>query len=792
MEMFFRILKRDLKRKKTVNVILLLFIILASMFLASSVNNLVTVNGAVEHFIEISKVPDYFTLSVSENDVIGEYLKQNEAVKDYEILNTFNLMNEQITITDCAQEPGKSKYERTNTLCIESVPENYMKVYDADDNILKLEEGEIAFSKAEAEANGLHEGDRVKIKIGEVEQEFEISAIVKDVVFGSQMMGFKRLFITQRDFEKYEQQEHLVYAKIYCIDYQDEEKFKDGWNKQNFNIMTNVEKETIKMCYIMDMLVAAILIVVSICLILIAFLVLRFTIVFTLQEDYKEIGIMKAIGMRDIGIRSVYLIKYLAISIAGSAIGLILSFPFGNMLLKQTIVNIVVDHAGSNIMIHLLSAVVIIAIVLAFCYHSTGQLKKHSAMDAIRNGSNGERYKVKNRLKLGKRKQMRPDLYMALNDILCGFKRFSILGITFCIGTMLILLPLSAVNTLKSDDIVNLFSLSPSDAYIDNGRMDLYVAEHSKNMLLEDMENMKKELEKHGIEGYVGTEVGYIVPCHAGNEEELFSYYTLQPEGSWKREYTLLEGREPVSENEIAITDLTAEEMGVDIGDSVYFQQESGTKEYIITGTYQSMMNMGKGFRVSDKAQIEYDFIAGIICMQVEIPSMESEEALLKLKEIFPEYKIQLTGEFINSMIGGVMEQLDTMMVFIVGIVLVINSLITILMMKILMTKERGDIALLKSMGFKQSAIKGWQIKRIMIVLAAAIAAGTILSNLSAPFIIGPIFAMMGANKIDLVVNPLEAYLIYPLLLFCVTSMAAAICAGDIKKVDLREVNDIE
>ena len=33
------------------------------------------------------------------------------------------------------------------------------------------------------------------IKVGEVEQEFTIAAIVKDAVFGSTMMGFKRALI---------------------------------------------------------------------------------------------------------------------------------------------------------------------------------------------------------------------------------------------------------------------------------------------------------------------------------------------------------------------------------------------------------------------------------------------------------------------------------------------------------------------------------------------------------------------------------------------------------------------
>ena len=138
------------------------------------------------------------------------------------------------------------------------------------------------------------------------------------------------------------------------------------------------------------------------------------------------------------------------------------------------------------------------------------------------------------------------------------------------------------------------------------------------------------------------------------------------------------------------------------------------------------------------------------------------------------------------------MDQIDTMMILIVGIVLIINSLITVLLMKTIMTKERGDIALLKSMGFRNRVVKKWQTMRILIILIVAIIMGTILSNLLAPFIIGPIFSMMGANKIELVMNPLEAYVIYPFLLLVVTGVSAMLCAGDVRKVELREVNDIE
>ena len=45
MKMYLRILKKDLKRKKAMNVILLVFIILATMFVSSSVNNIISVTS---------------------------------------------------------------------------------------------------------------------------------------------------------------------------------------------------------------------------------------------------------------------------------------------------------------------------------------------------------------------------------------------------------------------------------------------------------------------------------------------------------------------------------------------------------------------------------------------------------------------------------------------------------------------------------------------------------------------------------------------------------------------------
>lgn len=553
--MFFRILKRDLWRKRTMNVILSLFIILATMFLASSVSNLSAVMGAVDYFMEISKVPDYFTVALKDGseDAIADYLAGSSDVAEYEVMNGFIVTNERISILKAADKKA-DKYERTNTLAVQAVPENFMRVFDRDDNPIQLENGEIAFCKVEAEANHLSVGDQVSICVGEVEQKFTIAAITKDVVFGSSMMGYKRLLITSEDFER-----------------------------------------------------------------------------FTMQEDYREIGIMKAIGMREAGIRGVYMVKYVGLSIVGAVIGLAFSFPFGELLLERAIVNLVVERAGGSYPVHITCAVGVVGIVLAFCYLSTGKLRRFSAIDAIRNGSTGERYQVKNPLKLWRRKRMNPRLYLACNDILSAPKRFLVLLVTFCIGTMLILLPLAALHTLKGEQIITMFGIASSDVYIDMGHGDDYVAAKRVEVIQADLDELEKTMRAHGIAAKTGTDVGYLIPCYADDPEELYNHMTLQAIGSWERSYALLDGREPVYANELMITERTAEEMGVSIGDTVYFKYPDEAEEYVITGTYQSMMDMGYGYRVLHSGALSIDTEAKRVFLDARELSLTVKEYELLL-----------------------------------------------------------------------------------------------------------------------------------------------------------------
>lgn len=50
-------------------------------------------------------------------------------------------------------------------------------------------------------------------------------------------------------------------------------------------------------------------------------MILKFVITFSIREEFREIGVMKAIGIRNAKIRRLYIVKYLAMAIVGGTVG---------------------------------------------------------------------------------------------------------------------------------------------------------------------------------------------------------------------------------------------------------------------------------------------------------------------------------------------------------------------------------------------------------------------------------------------------------------------------------------
>ena len=793
--MFLRILKKDITRKKTMNFILFLFITISTAFLAASVNNLTILTNAVDYYLEKSNTPDYLVMALVEGDAdpVADYLKQDPNCEAFEIQEGFDLTAKEISI-QYKEDNTAASYVSGQPICLTANEGDTIKIFDENGNIPALSSGEIAIPYVDAANNNLKVGDLLTIKIEGATKIFTLAHITKDSVFGSSMVGLKRYLICPEDYHEILSQASIsIKEHIYSIDTQNLEAFESAFKSENFNIVFYMTDSMLRLSFIMEMLISSILIIVSVCLILISFFMLRFTIVFTLQEDYQQIGIMKALGIKNRGLTAIYLTKYTALALAGAAFGFYLSFPFGKLLLSGSSSNMLLMDVRQSPWINVLCALLVILMVNAFCYGSTNKLKKFTVMEAIRKGSTGERFRRKNMIALKNCNSLSAPLYMAVNDITSNLKRFSILIITFCLGILMIIIPLNAVNTLKSDSIIELFGMTISDFFVDPGNLTDYMGNDDKESLSKALSDMEDAFEKDGYPANLYGELIFSVAYYTDDPNVLTSITTMQSYHNQYRDYTLLEGTMAVLPNEIMLTEISAKEMQVHIGDTIHATIDGTVYDFLITGTFQSMNMAGKNARFADSFSISYHNLAGINNLQgVFQEDVDIEEALAALKEKHPDYVFETPSEYAASSLGEVITQVNSLKSLIVLLIVGINILITALMMKTLMTREHGEIALLKSLGFSRSSLRLWQTARITIVLFFAIILGILLSLVLGPVTVGQIFSFMGANHIQLVIRPLEVYFKYPLIVLGATTAAAFLCSAGVNRVDFKEINNLE
>ncbi|MCI9526999.1 MAG: FtsX-like permease family protein [Lachnospiraceae bacterium] len=783
--MYLRILKKDLKRKRTMNSILLIFVILGVMFTASSVNNMVTVAMALDRYFEIANVPDYWYATSYEEEAgrVEEFARDN----GYELC-----VSEMVQVDPRSINVQGERFEYSSSVVLAQIGDT--KVFDGNgQEITRVNDGEIYISAEifHSVQNDFHIGGKIEITSEGKTKEFTLKGFTKDALFGSSMMGMTRFLVSDNDRHFFESE---TCTKFYSLlVYTSDDAFTEKFEALNVKTMMSVDRAGMKMMYIMDMLIAAIVLIVSICLILISMVILQFTISFTVSEEFREIGVMKAIGISNRKIRGLYILKYFAISVVGAILGLTLSFPFGNLLIQSVSNNIIISGQNKTFL-NVICAVGTAAVVAWFCYLCTHKIKKFSPIAAIRNGEMGERYQRKGLLRLGK-SHLTPAAFLAVNDVLSSVRRYLSMILIFTLGLLLVIIPVNSINTLQSDKLLPLFNMADCDLVISQ---ELLFSANGTNeeMIDKKQEEVKETLLSHGIRADVFQEIMFRFYILHGDKK--MSSLAFKGKGEVRAdEYTYLEGTPPENDGEVAITYLVADKIGAQIGDKVKIDMGGEVREYRVTAINQSMNNFGEGIRFYEGDDVDYNYAAGSFGIQIRYRDNPDGETLRErkklLKRVFDETDVYEAGEYISYMIGDVAGQLEGVKSLILGIILCINILVAVLMVKSFITKEKGEIAMLKALGFGNACLVAWQSMRIGMVLLISIVIGTLISTPLSKLTIEPIFHMMGAYSIEFDVVPLEVYVVYPLAVLAATVLAAVTGAAlPLRKISAAETSNIE
>ena len=144
--MWLQILKKDLMKQKTVNIILFLFITLSTIFLASSVNNICLVMNGLETYMEYANVSDVTAVFGGEDDkeAFERWLDSHSEVTEYEGEQLCEIAADDISTGD--DEEAGSFEANGASLYLGAVGGRYARPLDSDGNDLVLRAGEVAVS----------------------------------------------------------------------------------------------------------------------------------------------------------------------------------------------------------------------------------------------------------------------------------------------------------------------------------------------------------------------------------------------------------------------------------------------------------------------------------------------------------------------------------------------------------------------------------------------------------------------------------------------------------------------
>ncbi|HEX6306041.1 MAG TPA: ABC transporter permease [Anaerolineales bacterium] len=775
--MLIKILKRDLSKKKRITIVLFIFVLLSALLVASGSNMIMELFNSLNYLFVKSDAPHFVQMHAGEVDQadIDRWSSSNSLVKSQQTVEMINIDGSNIYMGD-DEIP-----EKNSVMDIGFVKQNRLFDFllDLENQVIQISKGEIAVPIYYMQQNDLKIGDKVRVSNQAFTMEFAIVDFVRDAQMNPSIISSKRFVINEADFEHLKKNlgeiEYLIEFQL--TDLSKLREFSNAYVSSNLPMKgPAVDYNLFKTLNVLtDGIVAAVMILVSILINVIALLSLGFTILATIEEDYREIGVMKAIGIQQEDIRKIYLAKYIVMAGLAAVFGYLASL-FLNRLVTANIM-LYIGRAPKSVLqyfVPILAVGLIFLIVVAFCLLVLRRFNKISAVEALRSGTTGETQVSKRSLALHKSQFFNVNIFLGLRDVQQRFKMYRLLFVVFFVCTFIIIIPVNFLNTIQSPSFVTYMGIGRSDIRIDLQQSDDIVQRFDE--LITYIKNDKdvvrfsplvtsrlKVINREGLQENIQVETGD------------FSIFPLE----------YVKGRAPTQDNEIALSYLNSQEIQKSVGDRLRLVVHGEEREMVVSGIYQDVTNGG----LTAKANLPFNNVETVLwyVVSLDVKTGINQKITEYSRAFYPAKVTHLEG-YLAQTFGNTIQQIKLITGLAIVIAVLVSVLITSLFMKMLIAKDTPQIAIMKSIGVSLQDTRVQYVTRALVVLNIGIILGTIISNTLGQYLVSAIWSQMGASEIQFVVDPLQAYLLAPLALMTVVTLTTIMSIVSIKETNIAEM----
>ncbi|MFF5996430.1 ABC transporter permease [Lysinibacillus sp. KU-BSD001] len=768
--MYFRIIRNDMLKSKMITLITVIFVAIAAMLVSLAAILMVNLSSALDTLMIKAKTPHFMQMHSGEIDTarLTSFAEHNSNVDEFQIVEFLNIDGAQIILGESALAGNV----QDNGFSVQNKKFDYL--LDLEGNIINVSDGELYVPISYMRDNTTKVGDKATIS----GKEFTVAGFLRDSQMNSTLSASKRFLISENDYEEIKSRG--------SIEYLIEFRLKDSSALGAFEtayasagLEANGPTVTYKLFKMMnalsDGMMIAVILLISALIIIIAFMCIRFTLLAKIEDDYLEIGVMKAIGLRVSDIQKIYLAKYAAIAVVGGILGFGLSNMFKGMLLE----NIRLYMGGSEnssfaAALGIISILLVLFLIIFYVKRVLQRFRKISAAEAIRFGTSQEKNIGAKRFVLSTNRLFNTNIFLGIQDVLARKRLYATMLAVLVISAFIMIVPQNLYNTISSKSFIG---------YMGVGNYDMRIDIQQTDNIAEKVAVISKTISSDNtISNYtVLTTKIFKAKMEDGSEENIkieFGDHMTFP-----IEYS--DGRAPAKENEIALSTMNADEMNKKVGDVLTLVIEGKEKELTVSGIYSDITNGGKTAKAifTDKST---NIMWSIISAEFSNPSLVDRK-VSEYADRFNFAKISDVDEFVKQTFGSTISSVKMASYASVTIALIITALVTLLFMKMLVVKDKYSIAVMKVLGFTNTDIAAQYISRSLFVLISGIILGTLLANTLGEVLAGAVISSFGASSFKFTVNPLSAYLFSPLLMTGVVLIATMVGTSDAGRIKISE-----
>ena len=774
-----KLVKAHFHKDKEVLLAFLLILTVASMLLHTSLM-VARYDSMYEDKLEQQGVSDSLFFCLGDEDEI------NDAINDMDYVDSSYLVDIIIPDMVTLSVNGGKDTEIEGLFFVDEENEAvYQKLHyvEKDDSITGPS---ICINVYTAYAEGIRVGDKLKVSNKDAgSYELTVKGIYEDLFCGL-MYSYYSTIIDHGTYETLSDETESISSvtmpfqmQFLCV------KFKAG---EDISIKTTLlqdeftkagmycrgyDKVLAKAGYTgISNIIAAFMASFSVIIMIIAFIMIIFTVNTNINRDIRNIGALRAVGFTISQVRTSLMVEYSLVAAVACLIGVTgsyLVFPvLENLALKQ--LTGLVWEGGFHPFMSLPLFAGMIAAMLIVTFVATHLIRNIHPATALRFGLESHSFK-KNYLPLDKTNGSLNGLLALKSTLQNKGQNIIVAGVILAVSYLTAFSSILFYNTRI--DITNFQRLLQGDA------PDAYV-----NITYDTPEEMYDIIDKIQSMDVVTEAYGLTnADAHSG-DYNCYLLYSTNPQYVYCGVY---EGEMAIEANEAVVGGLLAERQGLGIGDEIKVKYMDKEVSFLITGLQQAVYSMGERIYISEEGFRRFDGEPKYSYVRVRI-----EDATEERVDKFLEDAEKLLGDNCTSTENYYHTQrsTDNVPVFAVSLVILILIILNIftvlvvirLLLKTVFIKREKEFGIKKAVGFTSRQLRIQLALSLIPISIIGSVLGGIAACLTTNKLFDLIFSSYGIKNSDLLINPgviPVTILLVTLLVFVISF----IMSGRMKKI---------